>query len=100
MKKTIKTVKKCKDNERQKAIEKELDCKFIRSNPDEEDCDMYLDIAESTKKSLIDDISKRKPDLKFHSNHLIKSKYYHHYKTMQTYCLSCRKYTDNIGSKK
>ena len=27
-------------------------------------------------------------------------KYCHHYKTMQTYCLSCRKHTDNIGSKK
>ena len=24
----------------------------------------------------------------------------HHYKKMQTYCLICRKYTDNIGPRK
>ena len=31
---------------------------------------------------------------------MISKKYYHHYKTMQTYCLSCKKHIDNTGSKK
>ena len=26
--------------------------------------------------------------------------YCHHYKSMQTYCLSCRRCTNNIGSKR
>ena len=59
-----------KEIESQKAIEKELDCEFIRINPDEQNFDMDIhiskiqnDIVESTKKltkkSLIDKISKR-----------------------------------------
>ena len=60
--------------ERQKALEKELDCVFIRINPDEENFNIFKEINKiyrhikkttkkqtegSTKKSLIDDLSKR-----------------------------------------
>ena len=31
---------------------------------------------------------------------MLLKKYFHHYKTMQVYCLSCRKHAGNIGSKK
>ena len=57
---------KYKEIERQRAIEKELNCEFIRINPDEEDFDMYdeigkiyIHINKSSKKSLIDRISKK-----------------------------------------
>ena len=67
--------------ERQKALEKELDCVFIRTNPDEENFNISRKInkinkhiKKSTKKSLIDDISKRLLKLEFKSNHSIKSK--------------------------
>ena len=50
----------------QKGIEKELDCVFIMVNPDEEISNIFKAINEihkhlkkSTKKSLIDKISKR-----------------------------------------
>ena len=74
---------------RQKAIEKELGCEFIRINPDVKDYDEYAGIEkiynqiiestkklteESNKKSLIDQISKRLLELEFKSNHSIKSK--------------------------
>ena len=58
---------------------------------------------ESNEKSLIDKTSKRLPELKFKSNHSIKyvvKKILPRSQNMQTYCLSCRKHTDNIGSKK
>ena len=60
--------------ERQMAIEKELGCKFIRINPDAESYNIFVEIGKiqnhiikstknltktSTKKSLIDKISKR-----------------------------------------
>ena len=52
---------KCK-----KIVEKDLDCKFIRINSDEKDFDVYVEIGKmynynirSSKKSLIDKISKR-----------------------------------------
>ena len=52
--------------ERQKALERELDCVFIRINPDEKDFSIfkeinkiYRHIKKLTKKSLIDDLSKR-----------------------------------------
>ena len=68
--------------ERQKALEKELDCVFIRINPDEENFNIFKEInkihrhiKKSTKKSLIDDLSKRLLELEFKSNHSIKSKY-------------------------
>ena len=54
---------------------------FIRTNPDEENFSISRKInkinkhiKKSTKKSLIDDISKRLLKLEFKSNHSIKSK--------------------------
>ena len=68
--------------ERQKVLEKELGCVFIRVNPNEENLNIFREINQihrrikkSTKKSLIDDISKRLLELKFKSNHSIKSKF-------------------------
>ena len=67
--------------QRQKVIEKELSCKFIRINPDEQNFDIfksinkiYRHIEKSTKKSLIDKNSKRLLELEFKSDHSIKSK--------------------------
>ena len=67
--------------ERQKALEKELNCAFIRINPDEKNFNIFKEInkihrhiKKSTKKSLIDDLSKRLLELEFKSNHSIKSK--------------------------
>ena len=60
--------------ERQKALEKEIDCVFIRINPDKKDFNIFKEInkihrhikkstqkltEKSTEKSLIDDPSKR-----------------------------------------
>ena len=54
---------------------------FIRINPDEESFNIFKEInkihrhiKKSTKKSLIDDLSKRLLELEFKSNHSIKSK--------------------------
>ena len=54
---------------------------FIRINPDEENFNIFKDmnemhrhIKESTKKSLIDKISKRLIELEFKSNHQITTK--------------------------
>ena len=65
--------------ERQKALEKELNCVFIRINPDEKDFnilkainEIYRHIKKSSKKSIIDKISKRL--LEFKSNHSIITK--------------------------
>ena len=67
--------------ERQKALEKELDCVFIRINPDETSFNIFREInkihrhiKKSTKNFLIDDLSKRLLELEFKSNHSIKSK--------------------------
>ena len=67
--------------ERQKAREKELNCVFIRYNPDEKKFKIFKEInkihrhiKKSTKKLLIDDLSKRLLELEFKSNHSIKSK--------------------------
>ena len=67
--------------ERQKTLERELNCVFIRINPDEKDFnilkainEIYRHIKNSSKKSLIDKISKRLLELEFKSNHSIKSK--------------------------
>ena len=53
---------------------------IIRTNPDAADFDMnklinqiYTHIIKSTKKSLIDDLSKRLLELEFKSNHSVKS---------------------------
>ena len=68
--------------ERQKALEKELDCVFIRINSDEENFNIFREInkihrniIKSTKKSLIDDLSKRFVELEFTSNHSLKTKF-------------------------
>ena len=67
--------------ERQKALEKELNCVFIRINPDEKDFNIFKEInkihrhiKKSSKKSLIGKISKRLLELEFKSDHSIKSK--------------------------
>ena len=67
--------------ERQKALEKELDCVFIRINPDEKKINIFKEISEihrhikkSTTKSLTDNLSKRLLELESKSNHSIKSK--------------------------
>ena len=58
--------------ERQKVLEKELDCVFIRINPDKENFNIFKEInkihrhiKKSTKKSLVDDLSKRLLELEF-----------------------------------
>ena len=65
----------------QKALEKELNCVFIRINPDEKNFNIFREInklhrhiKKSTKKSLIDDLSKRLLELEFKSDHSMKSK--------------------------
>ena len=65
------------DNE----IQRELNCVFIRINPDEKDFNIFKEInkihrhiKKSPKKSLKDKISKRLLELEFESNHSIKSK--------------------------
>ena len=73
---------------RQKAIERELSCKFIRINPDEEKFnifktqnEIFTHVKESnkkltkelTKKSLIDEISNELLGLEFKSNNSIKT---------------------------
>ena len=62
--------------QRQRAIEKELGCVFIRINPDEENFNIFRainkihrHIKKSTKKSLIDKILKSLLKLEFNSNH-------------------------------
>ena len=62
--------------QRQKALEKVLDCVFIRINPDEENFNILKEInkihghiKKSTKESLVDDLSKRLLELEFKSNH-------------------------------
>ena len=67
--------------ERQKALERELNCVFIRINPDEKDFNIFKEInkihrhiKKSTKKSLIDNLSNRWLKLEFKSNHSIKWK--------------------------
>ena len=66
--------------QRQKALEKELDCEFIRINPAKENYDIFVEIGkiqnflveankklteELTKKSLIDEISSKLLELEF-----------------------------------
>ena len=67
--------------ERQKVLKKELGCVFIRINHDKESFNIFKEInkihrniEKSTKKSLVDDLSKRLPELEFKSNHSTKSK--------------------------
>ena len=68
--------------ENQKALEKELNCVFIRINPDEQNFNIFREIKTKyiiilkkiTRNLLIDDLSKRLLKLEFKSNHSIKSK--------------------------
>ena len=57
--------------ERQKSLEKELNCVFIRINPDKKDCNIFKEInkihrhiKKSFKKSLIDKIKKKSVRIK------------------------------------
>ena len=70
---------------RQKTIEKELGCEFIRIDPDEEDFNIFEAINEIhehtkkstkklTKKSLIEELSNKLLRLEFKSNISIKTK--------------------------
>ena len=66
---------------RQTAIEKELGCEFIRINPDVSGFNIFTAINEihrhikkSSKRSLLDRISKRLLELTFESHHSIKSR--------------------------
>ena len=68
--------------QRQQALVRELNCAFIRINPDAVDFNSFKEInkihrhtGKSSKKSLIDKISKRLLEIEFASDHLIKSKY-------------------------
>ena len=72
--------------ERQKAIEKELNCKFIRINLAKENFDIFVEIGtvqnfivKSTKKNVIDNISNKLLNLKFKSSNDIK-------KVFKVYC--------------
>ena len=67
--------------QRERAIEKQLGCVFIWVNPDEENFNIFSAIIQihrhikkSTKKSLIEKISKRLLKLEFKSNHSIITK--------------------------
>ena len=69
------------ETETQKALEKELNCVFIRINPDEKDFNIFKEINKIQrrikklfKKLLIDKILKNLLKLKFKSNHLITTK--------------------------
>ena len=66
--------------QRQRTLERELGCVFIRINPDSIDSNIFKEInkihrhiKKSPKKSLIDKISKRLLELEFVENHSIKS---------------------------
>ena len=57
-------------------IEEKLGCKIFRTNPDAPDFNIYTEQStiKSTKKFLIDDLSKRLLELELESNHSIKTK--------------------------
>ena len=66
---------------RQRLMEQELDCKYIRIDTDKEDFDIFRAINEifrhikqSSKKTLINKISTRLLGLEFKSDNTIKSK--------------------------
>ena len=65
--------------DRKEVLERELNWVFIRINPDEKDFNIFKEvnkihrrIQKSTKKSLIDDLSKRLLELKFKQHNAIK----------------------------
>ena len=66
--------------QRRQALERELNCIFIRINPDAVDFNIFKEInkihrhiKKLSRKSLIDKISKRMLELEFAHNHSIKS---------------------------
>ena len=68
--------------QRQQALQRELNCVLIRINPDAVDFNIFKEInkihrhiKKSSKKSLIDKISKRLLEIEFVSDHSKKSKY-------------------------
>ena len=67
--------------QRQRTLERELSCVFIRINPDAADFNIFKEInkihrhiKKLSKKSLIDKISKRLLEIEFMYDHSIKSK--------------------------
>ena len=71
--------------ERQRALERELNCVFIRINPDAVDFNIFKEInkihrhinkltKQQTKESIIDNLSQRLQEIEFVKNHSIKSK--------------------------
>ena len=73
------------DIQRQQALERELNCVFIRINPDAVDFNIFKEInkihrhinkltKKQTKKSITDNLSQRSLEIEFVSNHSIKSK--------------------------
>ena len=60
--------------QRQKAIEKELGCIFIRTDPDKAINEIHRHIKKSTKNFFINKISKILLELEFRSNHSIITK--------------------------
>ena len=71
--------------ERQKALEKEISCKFIRSNSNKENFNIFKaqneifkhieeSTKESTKKSLVDELSNKLLRLEFKSDNSVKIK--------------------------
>ena len=71
--------------QRQQALERELNCVFIRINPDAIDFNIFKEInkihrhinkltKQQTKESIIDNLSQRLQEIEFVKNHSIKSK--------------------------
>ena len=67
--------------QRQKALEQEVGCEFIRINPAKENFNVFVEIGKienyivkSTKKSLIGELSNKLLRLEFKSNNSIKTK--------------------------
>ena len=92
-----------------------LNCAFIGINPDAVDFNIFKEISKihrhikkSSKKSLIDKISKRLLELESVENYSLKSqclkwivkKYSLHYKNMLIYCKKCNKHIANTFPKK
>ena len=64
--------------QRQKALERKLDCVFIRINPDAIDFNIFKEInrltKQQTKESITDNLSQRLQEIVFVKNRSIKSK--------------------------
>ena len=98
--------------QRQQAVERELNCVFIRVNPDAVDFNIFKEInkihrhinkltKKQTKKSITNNLSQRLLEIEFVSNHSIKSKCLKWVaKKMHIYCKKCNKYTSNTYPKK